>query len=365
MKNKIFVTKPFLPPIKDYFKLLENIWESGQLTNNSSYLNILEKFISNNLNINDFIAVSNGTIALQMAIKALGLKGEIIVPAFTWITTISAIKWENCTPIFCDINKDTLNIDVNKIEELITNKTSAILPVHVFGNPCDVIKLNEIAEKHNLKLIYDAAHAFGSTFKNQSIFKYGDISATSMHATKLFSTGEGGGCISNYDNLNDKLRRIRTFGFQFKIDNSKDVLEDGINGKLCEINAALGVVNLKYINNILLDRKEKYSIYFNELSNNPNIQFQKNVYGQSNYSYFPIILNSEEIALLLIKKLNKEQIYPRRYFYPSANTFQNIVKYSPCPISESISSRILCLPLYFQLKQNEILNICQIINKTL
>ena len=201
---------------------------------------------------------SNGTIALQMAIRALGLKGEIITSPFTWVATVSAIKWEGCTPRFCDINPETLNLDPSKLEACITPDTVAIMPIHVFGNPCDVDAIQAIADKHGLKVIYDAAHAVGSHYNDKSLLEYGDISATSLRATKLLNTGEGGGCITRDPELNESLKRIRFFGHN---DLKTDIIQDGFNGKMTEIHAALGLANLKYHQDVLDDRRKKYHCY--------------------------------------------------------------------------------------------------------
>ena len=344
-KKPIFVTQPSLAPLQEYAAILESVWESGILTHNGPLVQRLEREIEKILSIKNFLTVTNGTTAIQMSIKALELQGEIITTPFTWIATISAIKWENCVPVFCDIDADTLNIDPAKIEALITDKTVAIIPVHVFGNPCDVEVIEKIANKHKLKVIYDAAHAIGSTYKGKSLLEYGDISATSMHGTKLFNTAEGGGCITNNYELNEKLKRIRFFGH----DNSKNIVEDGFNGKMTEVHAALGIANLKYYDEVLQDRKDKYLYYKEKLSSNSTLVFQTIKYGETNYSYFPLILKSEDELLKVEKTLNEQKIYPRRYFYPSLNTYNAVVEYIDMPISEDVSRRVLCLPLYWKL----------------
>ncbi len=354
----IFVTMPSLAPLDEYVELLKQVWESGILTHNGPLVQELERQLCNTLNLPHFVAVANGTIAIQMAIKALQLKGEIITTPFTWIATVSAIQWEGCIPVFCDIDPQTLNIDPAKIEALITPDTVAILPVHVFGNPCDVEAIESIAKKHNLKVIYDAAHAIGSTYNGRSILEYGDISATSLHATKILNTAEGGGCITQDEQLNEKLKRIRFFGHN----DQKDVVEEGFNGKLTEIHAALGLANLKYLHNILADRREKYILYLELLSNNPKLSFQHSSKGETNYSYFPVIFESENLLLKAVEQLNAQNIIPRRYFYPSVNTYTKIVEYQPCPISVDISRRILCLPLYWSLSVDDIRRIANIIN---
>lgn len=360
MNKQTFVTMPSLPPIEEYIELLKKVWENGILTHNGPFVQELERIFIEKLNLKNFNIVSNGTIALQMAIKALELKGEIITTPFTWVATISAIKWEGCTPIFCDIDSETLNIDHSKIEALINENTVAIMPVHVFGNPCEIEAIEAIAKKHNLKVIYDGAHAIGSTYKGQSLLSYGDITATSLHATKLINTGEGGACIAKNDQLNKKLQRIRFFGHN----ENKEIVEDGFNGKLTEIHATLGIANMKYYDDVLSDRKLKYNYYKENLLNLNSIRFQKiNKSGETNYSYFPVIFESEKQLLNIEERLNKNNIYPRRYFYPSVNTFSNIVEYKQMLNSEDISKRILCLPLFKDLEIKTIDEIIEIISK--
>lgn len=361
MTNKpIYVTQPSLAPLKEFTSLLEGVWERGILTHNGPLVQQFENEIATKLKLKHFVAVTNGTIAIQMAIKALGIKGEVITTPFTWIATISALQWEGCTPVFCDIDINTLNIDTEKIEACITDKTVAIMPVHVFGNPCDVDAIQKIANKHGLKVIYDAAHAIGSTFNGKSLLEYGDISATSLHATKLLNTGEGGACITMYDELSKKLQRIRFFGHN---EEKTDIVEEGFNGKLTEVHAALGIANLKYFDKVLADRKQKYWFYKNALSSKKNIRFQEIKQGECNYSYFPIIFESEAKLLEIVKKLNNENIFPRRYFYPSVNTYTKVVSYKHMPISEDVSKRVLCLPLYLELPYENLLRIIKILKK--
>jgi dTDP-4-amino-4,6-dideoxygalactose transaminase len=253
------VTMPSLAPLTEFAEILKGVWERGILTHNGPLVQQFEREISRKLDLPGFVAVANGTIAIQMALKALGITGgEIITTPFTWVATLSAIQWERCTPVFCDIDPATLNIDVSKIEPLITERTVAILPVHVFGVPCDIDAIEEIAEKYKLKVIYDAAHAVGSTYAGRSVLEYGDISATSLHATKLLNTAEGGGCVTLDANLHEKLKRIRFFGH----DDAKNVVEEGFNGKMTEVHAALGLANLRYFDDVLSDRKQNTnSIY--------------------------------------------------------------------------------------------------------
>lgn len=358
-KKPIYVTQPSLPPLDEYTKILKDIWDTGVLTHNGPFIQKFEKEFCKKLKLKNFAIVTNGTLAIQLAIKALKLKEEIITTAFGWIATVSAIKWEGCTPVFCDIEPDTLNMDPTKIEALITDKTSAILPVHVFGNPCDVEAIEVIAKKHNLKVIYDAAHAVGSNFRDKSVLSYGDISTTSFHGTKLINTAEGGGCITTDDDLHEKIKRIRFFGH----DDIKDIVEDGLNGKTTEVHAALGLANLKYYDKVLEDRKRKYFYYKKKLLDNNNFSFQNIKYGDPNYSYFPLKFKSENQLLKVKEALNKQKIYPRRYFYPSLATFTKVVEYVNIPISEDISKRILCLPLYWKLEYKDIDRIIEIILK--
>jgi dTDP-4-amino-4,6-dideoxygalactose transaminase len=355
--DPVYVTQPSLAPLNEYTELLKGVWERGILTHNGPLVQQFEKELCTRLGIENIVAVSNGTIAIQMAIRALQLRGEIITTPFTWIATVSAIKWEGCTPVFCDIDEETLNINPVKIEPLITDRTVAIMPVHVFGNPCDVEAIDIIAKKHDLKIIYDAAHAVGSLYYEKSLLEFGDISAASFHATKLLNTAEGGGCISNDLNLHEKLKRIRFFGH----DENKDVVEDGFNGKMTEIHAALGLANLKYFDDVRADRKKKYMYYKDKLSSLPFLRFQRVKAGEPNYSYFPVIFDTEERLLRTEFQLNRHSIYPRRYFYPSVNTYHKILPVVPVPVSEDTARRILCLPLFFNLQLDTIDEIVRII----
>lgn len=356
MSQNIYVTQPTLAPLNEVTEIMQKIWDSGIMTHNGPLVQQFEKEAQAFLGCSNLVACTNGTIALQMAIRALGLKGEIITTPFTFIATISSIMWEHCTPVFVDIDPETLNIDPEKIEEKITCHTVAIMPVHVFGNACEIDKINEIAKAHNLKVIYDAAHAVGVKYKGKCILDYGDISATSFHATKMLNTAEGGGVVTSNKELDEKLRRIRFFGFE----NHADIVEDGFNGKMTEVHAALGLANLKYLQNALDDRKKKYNIYKTELSKKASLSFQKITYD-CNYSYFPLIFDTEKSLLVAAASLNAEGIFPRRYFYPSVNTFNKLVPYVKMPISEDIASRILCLPLYYTLSERDMERIIKIL----
>lgn len=359
MKNKnIYVTQPTLAPLEEVNELMKGIWESGIMTHNGPLVQRFEKECAEHLGVPNLVSCVNGTIGLQMAIRALQLKGEIITTPFTFIATISSIIWEGCTPVFVDIDPETLCIDPKKIEEKITYHTVGIMPVHVFGNCCDIEAIDAIAKRHHLKVIYDACHSVGVKYKGQSIFNYGDISVTSFHATKMLNTTEGGGCFTLDKQLDEKLRRIRFFGFE----NHADIVEDGTNGKMTEVHAAMGLANLKYLDAALADRKRKYAMYKDALSKDCSLTFQKINEG-CNYSYFPVIFPDEATLLKIQAKLNEEHIFPRRYFYPSVNTFTKEVPYTPMPVSEDIASRILCLPLYYTLSEEDIKRVLDCIIK--
>ncbi|MES2779039.1 MAG: DegT/DnrJ/EryC1/StrS family aminotransferase [Bacteroidota bacterium] len=354
------VTKPFLPPIEEYQQLIADIWQRQWLTNNGPLVNELELKLKGYLNVPHLLFLNNGTIALQIAIKALELTGEIITTPFSYVATTSSIAWEGCKPVFVDIDKDTLNIDAGKIEKAITPNTSAILATHVYGNPCDIELIQSIAKKHNLKVIYDAAHCFGTLYKGKSVFTYGDISTTSFHATKLFHTIEGGAVFCSNPELLKKMSFMRNFGH-----NGPDHFEEiGINGKNSEFHAAMGIVNLKHVSSILDTRKKQHALYQKWLTH-ASIKFP-NITNSTeyNFAYCPIILENEAMTLTIIKALEENWISPRRYFHPSLNTVP-IYKAEAAPVSESLSKRIICLPLYHTLTNSEIDFICRIILRTL
>lgn len=356
----ILVTKPFLPPLEEYQKLIADVWQREWLTNNGPLVNELELKLKEYLNVPHILYMNNGTIALQIAIKALELKGEIITTPFTFVATSSSIIWEGCKPVYVDIDKHSFNIDASKIEAAITPNTSAILATHVYGNPCDIEAIGHIAKKYNLKVIYDAAHCFGTTYKGKSVFAYGDISATSFHATKLFHTIEGGAVFANDPELIKKMAFLRNFGYN----GPTDFAEVGINGKNSEIHAAMGIVNLRYIDSVLEKRKNQSLQYIKWLSR-PYIEMPRiNADAEYNYAYFPIVLENEEIVLKVIKDLESNWISPRRYFFPSLNTTE-LYKSEPKDISEAYANRVICLPLYHNLSEEEIDFVCRIILRTL
>lgn len=358
--SKILVTKTFLPPIEEYKGMLEKVWESAWITNNGPYATQLERELEKFLNVPNVVFLNNGTIAIQLAIKALALQGEVITTPFSFVATTSCVVWENCTPTFVDINPETNCIDAAKIEACITEKTSAILATNVFGNVCDFEAIQKIADKHKLKVIYDSAHAFNVKDNNGSVLNYGDISTLSFHATKVFHTIEGGAIVTKDSELANKIRLMRNFG----IAGPEEIRELGINGKNSEFHAAMGVLNLKYYNENTAKRKQIWEFYFDNLKDSLQLLKLPIDNFQYNYSYFPIILKSEAELHKVVAALNNEEIYPRRYFYPSLNKLP-YVKRSACPVSESVAERILCLPLYHDLDLTIVKQVIEVINHTI
>ncbi len=350
------VTKTFFPDINEFIVQLERIWENEWLTNRGELVLELEERLKSFLQIDNIIVMNNGTIPIQIALKLLGNKGEIITTPFSYIATTSSIIWEDCKPIFVDINEDYLTIDEDKIEEAITRRTTAILATHVFGNPCNVTSIEKIAKKYNLKVIYDAAHSFGVNYNGKSIFSYGDVSTCSFHATKIFHTGEGGAVFCHDENLRNKFFYSHNFGH-----NGPTSFHGlGINAKISELQAAMGITVINHIEEIFKSRKNIVEYY----DQNINFEYLKKIKIRAgtewNYSYYPIIFQSEQSLLNVIKKLNENKIFPRRYFYPSLNTIE-FINGNSMKISESISSRILCLPLSHQIDQS----ILELITKTI
>lgn len=359
---RINVTKSFLPPREDFDKYVDQIWQSDQLTNQGKLLKQFESAAATWLNVerSSFHFVTNGTVALQVALKALNIDGgEVITTPFSYVATTSAILWERCTPIYIDINPQTFCIDADKIEERITSKTRAILAVHVFGNPCDVEKIDKIAKKHNLKVIYDGAHAFGVKYNNRSLLSYGDVSMCSFHSTKLFHTIEGGAIIAKDKFISEKVELIKRFGH-----NADEHLTLGINAKASEFQAAMGLCNLEYIDQIIENRKQLSDIYTQELDNCVKIV---NIGGDVsyNYAYFPVVFDNESTLQKVFRALEEHDVFPRRYFYPSLNKLPYVSGNQECPISEDISRRIACLPLYSDLDTEKVREIARIIKRTL
>jgi dTDP-4-amino-4,6-dideoxygalactose transaminase len=354
----LHVTKSFLPDIKEYISLLEQIWSKGQLTNDGPLVLELERKLAEYLEVENFLYVSNGTIALQLAIKALELQGDVITTPFSYCATTTALIWEQCNPIFSDISSKSLTCEVDDIKKVINSNSKGILTTHVYGNCGNLLEQQSVADEFQIPLIYDGAHAFGVKYKNKSIFNYGTVSTCSFHATKIFHTIEGGAVITSDKILAEKIRGIRSFGHK-----GDDYFAAGINGKNSEFHAAMGLVNLPHFPKIQAHRKFASELYETNLSNVVG-RVQWNNENTRNYSYFPIILPTEEILMHVITNLNQQQIFPRRYFYPSLNELP-YVTYQSCPVAEDIAKRIICLPLSSEISAEEILQISTIINSAL
>lgn len=354
------VTKTFLPPQVEYQAILTRAWEKGWITNRGILVKELEENLKKILRVPNIIATTNGTLPLQIAIKTLGLKGEIITTPFSYVATTASIVWENCTPVFVDIDPEYLTINENLIEAAITDKTSAILATHVFGNPCNVEVIQKIADKHQLKVVYDAAHCFGVKYKGQSVFNYGDVSTCSFHATKIFHTGEGGAIFCKDESINRSLYFHHNFGH-----NGPDQFEGlGINAKMSELQAAMGLSMLKYIDSLILSRQKSFLFYkekFEGWKDLLQLRFRKGT--QPNYSYFPLIFSDEAKTLKVKSTMEKEGFFPRRYFYPSLNKMEYLNE-SSCPIAESYAHRILCLPLFHDLSTRDQIRIYKTIESS-
>lgn len=358
----ILVTKPYIPPLEEYNAYLEKIWQAGQLTNNGLLCRQLGIDISNYLGVSNLELVSNGTLAIQLAIKALNLKGEIITTPYSYVATTNSILWENCEPVFVDIEPQTFCINADLIEASITEKTSAILAAHVYGYPCDVIKIQQIADKYSLKVIYDAAHAFGVKLAGESILQHGDCSTLSFHATKLFHTGEGGAVVSKDTDVNERIFLMKKFGHI----GEEDYLDIGINAKMSELHAAMGLCVLPKVNDIIASRMECSSWYDEQLENSTLQWPVCPISVEYNFAYYPVIFTSHDAMMKARQALLDKDISPRRYFYPSLNTlpFLKPQLKRTCPISESTSSRVLCLPLYAELSKVEVRVISNIIKQS-
>ncbi|MBZ4687989.1 MAG: DegT/DnrJ/EryC1/StrS aminotransferase [Clostridiales bacterium] len=347
----ILVNSPFLPPIENYVKKLEQIWKNQYLTNNGPLLKEFNEKLAIFLDISpeNISLFVNGHLALEAAIKALDLKGEVITTPFTFASTTNAIVNCGLKPVFCDIDPETLCIDHTKIEELITERTSAILGVHVFGNLCNIEEIDRITQKYNLKVIYDAAHAFGIKYKGKSVFQYGDVSMASFHATKVFHSIEGGMVCYKNQNLKQKFQLIKNFGI-----NNYDIHLCGSNMKMNEFQAAMGLVNLEYLDNIIKERKKIYERYTKYLLHNKKIKIVEFKNETHNYIYMPIILPDDININELLSYMEKNNIQIRRYFYPLTSKSKYLNNYIiNTPVAEKISEKIICLPFYYGLKESE------------
>ncbi len=353
--DSIYITKPYLPDRKKYDKYIDRIYSSSILTNNGPLVREFKSKLESYLGVENLLLVTNGTLALQIAYKALDLVGSVITTPFSFVATSSSLVWEGLNPVFVDIDKDTLNIAPERIEQAVTNEVNAIVPVHVFGNACDLVKIEAIADSNNLKTIYDASHAFNIKYQGQSLLKFGDASTLSFHATKVFHTIEGGAIIFKKREDYNKALNLINFGFNER----GDIISNGINAKMNEFQAAMGLCILDEIDTVLYKREIVWNQYFKELSNNFELQNWES--DNRNYGYFPIIFKDETQLKNTIVALESEKIYPRRYFYPSLNNIVVTEKKQTMPMSDNISKRILCLPVFTDLQYETQLKIIDII----
>lgn len=357
----INVTKTYLPPFEEYAAILKRAWDKAWITNNGELVQELEVKLKEYLGVNNLWFTGNGTVVLQMALKALNITREVITTPFSYVATTNAILWEGCTPVFVDIDPKTFCIDASKIEAAITKDTQAILATHVYGLPCDVEAIERIAKKYGLKVIYDGAHAFGVIYKGKSLLSYGDISTCSFHATKLFHTVEGGCIICNDAELAEKLFLYRSFGH--KTDNYFSI---GINGKNSEFHAAMGLAIFPDLPNLIEQRKKLFDLYVGRFENTVVKTLPINAKDFSwNYSYCPVLFESEEQLLKVRAALEAEQINIRRYFYPSLNTLPFLKNNIVCEISENYSVKVASLPLYPGLAIEDLDKIASVILKNL
>lgn len=339
--DRVNITKTYLPSKEKYKEYVDEIYQNNWITNNGPLVQRLENRLADYLGVKNIVLVSSGTTALEIAYRTLDLKGFVVTTPFSFVATASSLVTNSLLPIFADIDKNTLNINENNIENYITKNTSALLPVHVFGNPCDVETIDSIAEKNGLKVVYDASHAFGVKYKEISVLSYGDISTLSFHATKLFHTIEGGALIINDDALVEKARYLINFG----IKDPETIPELGTNAKMNEFEAAMGLCVLDDIEMIIERRKAVYNRYYISLKKLAFIPEPKDDTTR-NYSYFPIVFNDEQQRIRIQKALNKHNVFPRRYFFPSLDTLDYIEPKQFASVSRDISTRILCLPMY-------------------
>ncbi|MEX1190552.1 MAG: DegT/DnrJ/EryC1/StrS family aminotransferase [Brumimicrobium sp.] len=356
------VTKSFLPPMEEYTAQVQRAFDKGWLTNRGELVQELEAKLRAYLGLKEtqILCTNNGTVPLQIALKLLGNGGEIITTPFSYVATTAAIVWEHCTPVFVDIDPEHFTIDETKIEAAITDKTTCILATHVFGNPCNIEAIEAIAKKHNLKVIYDAAHCFGVRYKGKSIFEYGDISTCSFHATKLFHTGEGGAIFCKDPELFHKIYYSHNFGHNGPL----QYYGLGINGKMSELNAAMGLAVLPYMNEIIEGRFLATKAYHKNLKDSSLKQMKLRDETQWNYSYYPVIFKGEKELTIAEEALKNEGIYPRRYFYPSLTQLPYINNVD-CKHSKALSVTILCLPIFYDLPINELSKITAVLKTSI
>jgi dTDP-4-amino-4,6-dideoxygalactose transaminase len=367
-REEIFVTRPFLPPLEEFIPSLKKIWDSHILTNGGPFHQELEQKLCEYLGVKYISLFSNGTLALITALQALRITGEVITTPFSFVATTHALWWNGIKPVFVDVEPETFTLDPSKIEAAITPYTTAIMPVHVYGNPCKVYQIQKIADSYGLKIIYDACHTFGAKLDGQSIISFGDLSILSFHATKVFNTFEGGAIVCHDEKTKLHIDQLKNFGFT----GETTVVSPGINAKMNEIQAAFGLLQLKYIDEVIVKRKELSQLYKMLLADTNGITLMNEISGlEYNYAYFPILINENNFGCSrdnLYKQLKKNKIYTRRYFYPLISqfpTYKGLPSSSPfnLKIAEKIAKQVLCLPIYPDLIQNDLVFIThQILN---
>ena len=374
------VTSPLLPPLEEYISYLQEIWDRKWITNNGHFHQELEKALAEYLGVEYLSLFTNGTLPLITALQALGLEeGEVITTPYSFVATTHAIWWNQLTPVFVDIDPVTGCIDPAKIEDAITDKTVAIMPVHVYGTPCDVERIQQIADKYNLKVIYDAAHAFSVTYEGASILKAGDISTLSFHATKTYNTVEGGALVCNSAEMKQQIDYLKNFGFE----DETVVVGPGINSKMDEIRAAYGLLNLKHVDAAIAARKEVAKQYVEALQNVKGITMYQPIVDslasspnslspyRLNYSYFPIFINAVEYGMTrdeLYEKMKANNVLGRRYFYPLISTFTPYNTYPSAttdnlPVATQWADTVICLPMHHALSEEDVKRVIDCIRK--
>ena len=352
--NSVYVTRPTLPPLEEFIPYLTEIWKSNIVTNGGPFHQQLEQALCDYLEVNYISLFNNGTIALITALQALEIKGEVITTPYSFVATANSLLWNGIQPVFVDIDPISLNLDPSRIEEAITDKTAAIMPVHCYGRPCDLEQIQKIAQKYNLKVIYDAAHAVGVRNQSGSILRSGDLSVLSFHATKVFNTFEGGAIVCHDIGTKKRIDQLKNFGFVDEV----TIVDAGINGKMSEINSAFGLLQLKYLDLAILKRKkidELYRAALHEIRGIECLQLIPNI--KENFSYFPVLVKPNYLISRdeLYEKLKERNIYPRRYFYPLISNLRMYQEFSSSslsnlPVANDIVKQILCLPIYPELK---------------
>ncbi len=361
----VYVTKPSLPPLEEFIPYLEKIWQNKILTNNGPFHQELEAALCRHLGVEHISLFTNGTIALVTALQALKINGEVITTPYSFVATAHSLLWNNLKPVFVDVDPLTYNLDPSKIEEAITPQTSAILPVHCYGNPCNVGLIKEIADTYGLKVIYDAAHAFGVKFKGQSVLNYGDLSVLSFHATKVFNTFEGGAIVAPNAETKKRIDYLKNFGFADEV----TVTSPGINGKMSELNAAFGLVQLRHVGRAIARRKEIAACYRSKLLNVPGIECLSMAPDiEDNGSYFPIMVGSTFPGTRdhLYEMLKKEGFFCRRYFFPLISNMPmyrnlNSANRNNLIVANRLADQVLCLPLFSELDQESVNAMCDLI----